>query len=118
MAFKIELISNRPDPNTPFWWEVERPEEQQIIENQLDLTLTLLEIQHQVSKSNDLLTYTKTYVVPNLDVWFIFMDVVMSFCDIIKERNTYFRENQHTLSLVKTHIETGEVVDSFDIYLK
>lgn len=112
---KINFVATRPNTSSMFWWESNDPtiiNYRQIVS---DHATYLGGITMAETLSPDQLTYTVTYTAESPEQWAALKSRIETDGDVISYRQNYFISNNHKLSVVIVHDETGEILRNIPV---
>lgn len=110
MTVQVKFYGVRPESSAPLWWDSEDTAIAEINNSVLELT-NIFEITHSVTIAEDGLSYESIFVAKDQNFWQSFSDVLISsYPEMLSARDDYFRQNNHTIAMVMTDVDSGEVL--------
>lgn len=110
MSIKLLLAATRPDQSADFWWDTNL-EAALTSKSQTAELFGTLGITETTGYSEDGLVCTRTIISPTVDAWDAFMNIVLTFPQLLAARKEYFDAHGHSLSLTKVDLHTDSVFD-------
>jgi len=109
MNLKLTLTATRPDTSAEFWYNTSSPLVALANTQSIELC-DALGMLHTTETSDNGLTFKKIFSNATELSWSEFMAAAFALPDIISDRNMYFINNNHSLSLTRIDVDTAIVI--------